>query len=245
MRTPSSQAWLERQINDPYRRRRQAARLPRPRRLQADRDRRPLPLPAQGCRVIDLGCAPGGWLQVAMERGAGAVAGVDLLPVDPVAGAVILCRTISPIPACGERLIEAIGGAAGPDPLGHGAQHHRPSPDRPPAHRRPDRGGGGVRGGDAEARRRLRRQGLPGRRDRGGAEDAEGATSARCVTSSPRPAGPKARRSISSPPDFAVAPETAGLDRRGGAPGANRDGSPRSALLRDGIEFRAWRAGRP
>ncbi len=44
----------------------------------------------RGSRVVDLGCAPGGWVQVALKRGAAFVAGVDLLPVDPVPGAELL-----------------------------------------------------------------------------------------------------------------------------------------------------------
>jgi 23S rRNA (uridine2552-2'-O)-methyltransferase len=64
----------------------------------------------RGARVIDLGCAPGGWVQVALERGAGAVAGVDLLPVDPLLPAVLLQMDFTD-PACPDRLIEALGGA--------------------------------------------------------------------------------------------------------------------------------------
>jgi 23S rRNA (uridine2552-2'-O)-methyltransferase len=43
-------------------------------------------------KVVDLGCAPGGWLQVAMKEvgSSGKVIGVDLKPVTPVAGATIL-----------------------------------------------------------------------------------------------------------------------------------------------------------
>jgi 23S rRNA (uridine2552-2'-O)-methyltransferase len=45
--------------------------------------------------VVDLGCAPGGWLQVAVQRirpqeTGGCVVGIDLTPVEPVAGATIL-----------------------------------------------------------------------------------------------------------------------------------------------------------
>jgi 23S rRNA (uridine2552-2'-O)-methyltransferase len=36
--------------------------------------------------VVDLGCAPGGWVQIAMARGAERVVGIDLLPVDVIAG---------------------------------------------------------------------------------------------------------------------------------------------------------------
>jgi 23S rRNA (uridine2552-2'-O)-methyltransferase len=61
-------------------------------------------------RVIDLGCAPGGWLQVLVERGAAAVAGVDLLPVDPLPGAEVLEADFTAA-GVGERLVELIGGA--------------------------------------------------------------------------------------------------------------------------------------
>jgi 23S rRNA (uridine2552-2'-O)-methyltransferase len=44
----------------------------------------------RGLRVIDLGAAPGGWTQVALKRGAGAVVGIDLLPIDPIPGAILL-----------------------------------------------------------------------------------------------------------------------------------------------------------
>jgi 23S rRNA (uridine2552-2'-O)-methyltransferase len=90
IRTPSSQAWLERQLNDPFvalahahgYRSRAAFKL-----TEID-DR--FHLLRKGCRVIDLGCAPGGWLQVAIERGAASVVGIDLLPVEPLAPAILL-----------------------------------------------------------------------------------------------------------------------------------------------------------
>jgi len=46
----------------------------------------------KGSRVVDLGCAPGGWLQVATKEvgSAGKVVGIDLKKVEPVAGASIL-----------------------------------------------------------------------------------------------------------------------------------------------------------
>ena len=45
-----------------------------------------------GLRVVDLGAAPGGWSQVAAQRvGAkGRVVAIDLLPMEPIAGATIL-----------------------------------------------------------------------------------------------------------------------------------------------------------
>ena len=96
-RTASSNRWLQRQLNDPYvaeaRRRgyrsRAAFKL-----LQLDDQFRFL---KPGARVVDLGAAPGGWTQVAVERtrpgkGGGAVIGIDITPVEPVAGATVLAK---------------------------------------------------------------------------------------------------------------------------------------------------------
>jgi 23S rRNA (uridine2552-2'-O)-methyltransferase len=45
----------------------------------------------KGMKVVDLGAAPGGWTQVLVERcGEGNVLGVDLQPMDPMEGAVLL-----------------------------------------------------------------------------------------------------------------------------------------------------------
>ena len=109
-RTPSSQAWLERQLNDPFvveakakgYRSRAAFKL-------SEIDNR-FHLIKQGARVIDLGCAPGGWVQVALERGASGVVGVDLLPVEPIQGAQLIQMDFTD-PACGPKLMELLGGA--------------------------------------------------------------------------------------------------------------------------------------
>ena len=89
-RTTAQQAWLSRQLNDPYvaaaqaqgYRSRAAFKL-----IELD-DKYGLLKP--GIRVVDLGAAPGGWSQVAVQRGAGKVVGVDLLPIDPVNGAELI-----------------------------------------------------------------------------------------------------------------------------------------------------------
>jgi len=89
-RGPSSAAWIQRQLNDPYVRRthqegwrsRAAFKL-----IEIDERFRVL---RKGAGVIDLGAAPGGWTQVALSRGAADVVGIDLLPVEPVAGAQML-----------------------------------------------------------------------------------------------------------------------------------------------------------
>jgi 23S rRNA (uridine2552-2'-O)-methyltransferase len=95
----SSTQWLQRQLNDPYVKRAQADGY-RGRAaykiLELD-DKYRFLLP--GARIVDLGCAPGGWLQVAVKRTnvlgertskpKGYVLGVDLQEVDPVPGAEI------------------------------------------------------------------------------------------------------------------------------------------------------------
>jgi 23S rRNA (uridine2552-2'-O)-methyltransferase len=50
----------------------------------------------KGDKVVDLGCAPGGWLQVAVKeaRSSGKVIGIDLKPVTPIADAIILQGSI-------------------------------------------------------------------------------------------------------------------------------------------------------
>jgi 23S rRNA (uridine2552-2'-O)-methyltransferase len=109
-RTPSSQAWLERQINDPFvaEARAKGYRSRAAFKLREIDDR--FHLVRRGARVVDLGCAPGGWLQIAVERGARVVVGVDLLAVDPMAGATVIQQDFTD-PECGSRLIELLGGA--------------------------------------------------------------------------------------------------------------------------------------
>ena len=67
----------------------------------------------KGRRVVDIGCAPGGWLQVAVSEvgSSGKVIGIDLKEVEPVAGAIILQGSIDD-PAAVNNLIESLGGHA-------------------------------------------------------------------------------------------------------------------------------------
>ena len=93
-RSISSTRWLQRQLNDPYvikaraegYRSRAAFKL-----LELD-ERFHLLKP--GGRVVDLGCAPGGWAQVAVAKvgPTGTVVGCDLLAVDAVPGAVLIVQ---------------------------------------------------------------------------------------------------------------------------------------------------------
>ena len=88
-RTLSSANWLKRQLNDPYvaEARRQGYRSRAAFKLREIDDR--LKLLKPGMRVVDLGAAPGGWTQVAVQRGA-RVVGLDLQEVPPIVGAVML-----------------------------------------------------------------------------------------------------------------------------------------------------------
>jgi 23S rRNA (uridine2552-2'-O)-methyltransferase len=109
-RTASQQAWLERQVNDPFaaEARARGYRSRAAFKLSEIDDR--FKLIRRGGRVVDLGCAPGGWVQIALERGAGKVVGVDLLPVDPLPPAELIEMDFTD-PACGPLLIEKLGGA--------------------------------------------------------------------------------------------------------------------------------------
>jgi len=129
-RTPSQQAWLERQINDPFSAaaRSHGYRSRAAYKLSEIDDR--LRLLRPGVRVIDLGLAPGGWTQVAIERGVTHIAGVDLLPVDALPPAQILQMDFTD-PACGPELIQRLGGAPdvvlsdmAPNTVGHRETDH-------------------------------------------------------------------------------------------------------------------------
>ncbi|MGR3514188.1 MAG: RlmE family RNA methyltransferase [Paracoccaceae bacterium] len=94
----SSTRWLERQLNDPYVRRardegfrgRAAFKI-----MELD-DKYGFLKP--GARVVDLGCAPGGWCQVAVPRinalgekpgPQGSILGIDLQPIEPIPGVTL------------------------------------------------------------------------------------------------------------------------------------------------------------
>lgn len=111
----SSRRWLERQLNDPYVRRSKAEgyRSRAAYKLIEIDDRYKLLKP--GMRVVDLGCAPGGWCQVAVQRTSDTpdkaqVVGIDYLPVDPIPGATIFEMDFLEDAAPG-RLLEALGAA--------------------------------------------------------------------------------------------------------------------------------------
>lgn len=129
-RSLASATWLKRQLNDPYVaaakaqgwRSRAAFKL-----IELDEK---YELLKPGLRVVDLGAAPGGWTQVAIHRGAARVIGLDLLPVEPVPGAIMLQGDFNDddMPA---RLMAELGGKAdlvmsdmAPNTTGHASTDH-------------------------------------------------------------------------------------------------------------------------
>ncbi|MBU3730984.1 MAG: RlmE family RNA methyltransferase [Beijerinckiaceae bacterium] len=87
-KTVSQTRWLARQLNDPYvaRAKREGWRSRAAFKLIEIDDKYHLLKP--GARVVDLGAAPGGWSQVAVQRigPKGRVVGIDLLDIEPIAG---------------------------------------------------------------------------------------------------------------------------------------------------------------
>jgi 23S rRNA (uridine2552-2'-O)-methyltransferase len=116
-RKPSSTEWLIRQLNDPYvaEAKRQGYRSRAAFKLQQLDER--FHLLARGRRVVDLGCAPGGWSQVAAEHvgsinsTGGTVVGVDLSETDSLPG-VILLRGDFRDEAIQAQIRDALGGPA-------------------------------------------------------------------------------------------------------------------------------------
>jgi len=96
----ASTRWLQRQLNDPYvvRAKKEGYRGRAAYKIIEIDDRFRFLVP--GARVVDLGCAPGGWCQVAVRRvnalgekrgkAQGSVLGVDIQPVEPIAGAEVM-----------------------------------------------------------------------------------------------------------------------------------------------------------
>jgi 23S rRNA (uridine2552-2'-O)-methyltransferase len=129
-RSPASQRWLRRQLNDPFvvAAKAEGWRSRAAFKLLALDDR--YHLLGKGTRVLDLGAAPGSWSQVALKRGAARVVGIDLLPIAPLPGAEFLqgdCRD----PELLTRLRQELGGAAdlvlsdmAPNTTGHAATDH-------------------------------------------------------------------------------------------------------------------------
>jgi len=110
----SSTLWLERQLNDPYvkRARAEGYRARAAYKLIEINEKYDLLKP--GLLVVDLGCAPGGWLQVAAREARSTdaeplVVGMDYLDVDHVPGTIVLKKDFTD-PDAPEQLVAALRG---------------------------------------------------------------------------------------------------------------------------------------
>ena len=115
-RSLAQRLWLERQLNDPYvaRAKREGFRSRAAYKL-IEMDDKYRFLKSAG-RVVDLGAAPGGWSQIAAERGGadagrGRVVAIDVLEMQPVAGVEVLQLDFLDADAP-DRLQETLGGPA-------------------------------------------------------------------------------------------------------------------------------------
>jgi len=94
-RSTSSQRWLQRQLNDPYVAAAKAAGWKSRAAFKLIELDDKLKFLKPGHRVVDLGAAPGGWTQVAVQRvkseaGKGQVIALDIAEMDPVPGAEVI-----------------------------------------------------------------------------------------------------------------------------------------------------------
>jgi 23S rRNA (uridine2552-2'-O)-methyltransferase len=112
-RTPSSRAWLERQINDPYvaRAKREGYRSRAAFKLAEIDDK--FHFLKKGARVVDLGAAPGGWSEIAVRRigPGGKVVALDILDMKPIPGVEFIKLDFLDA-AAPERLKAVLGGEA-------------------------------------------------------------------------------------------------------------------------------------
>lgn len=115
-RTESSRRWIQRQLNDPFVAEAKARGFRSRAALKLEQIDQKHKILTHNASVLDLGCAPGGWLQYASQKigltaGHGRLVGIDLLDTDPVAGADILKGDIND-DAMMREIIRLLGGKA-------------------------------------------------------------------------------------------------------------------------------------
>lgn len=86
----SSKLWIERQINDPYVQKAKELGYRSRAAFKLEELDDKFGLLDKDSLIVDLGCAPGGWMQAAFKRGAKRIVGIDILPVEAVPKAEIL-----------------------------------------------------------------------------------------------------------------------------------------------------------
>ena len=87
-RSKSSKKWLAEHFDDPYVKKAQQLGYRSRSAFKLLELHEKYGLIKPGARVVDLGCAPGGWSQVAVKRvgKAGRVIGLDILPMESLEG---------------------------------------------------------------------------------------------------------------------------------------------------------------
>lgn len=110
-RKTSSTRWIERQLNDPYvMKAKQMGYRSRAAFKMKEIDEKYNILKA-GMYVVDLGAAPGGWCQIALEKKCSKIVAIDLLPIDELAGVIFLQQDFMEDVAP-QLLKDALGGRA-------------------------------------------------------------------------------------------------------------------------------------
>jgi 23S rRNA (uridine2552-2'-O)-methyltransferase len=110
-RKTSSTRWLERQLNDPYviKAKQLGYRSRAAFKMQEMDEKYNILKP--GMYVVDLGAAPGGWCQIALEKKCGKIVAIDLLPIDELAGVIFMQQDFMDDDAP-DKLKSALGGRA-------------------------------------------------------------------------------------------------------------------------------------
>jgi 23S rRNA (uridine2552-2'-O)-methyltransferase len=112
-RAASSTRWLERQLNDPYVRAAKAKGYRSRAAFKIIELDEKFHFFKKGARVLDLGAAPGGWSQIAVQKlgDGGTVVATDILEMEPMAGVTIITADLldEHTPAL---LRDALGGPA-------------------------------------------------------------------------------------------------------------------------------------
>lgn len=126
----SSTSWLKRQLNDPYVAKAQMEGYRCRAAYKLIEINEKIDILKPGMTVIDLGCAPGGWCQVAARAGC-KVVGLDLLDMDPIPDVAFFKMDFMDDDAP-QTLVDAIGGAGAdlvlsdmaPNTMGHRNTDH-------------------------------------------------------------------------------------------------------------------------
>lgn len=110
-RTAQSTRWLERQLNDPYVRLAKAEGYRSRAAYKLSELDEKFGLLKGSKAIVDLGCAPGGWAQLVLRRDPSVrLVGIDLLPTDPIEGAVLMQADFTD-DAVPDEILAALGGA--------------------------------------------------------------------------------------------------------------------------------------